>query len=391
VVQQGKLRNLSTIQRREDRTYRVNDSSVLKKISSVEKLLRLFATERKTFWIGSTNKSDSFTSSWIEGNGQDAVKQEIRRRLVVKSKLGKQDQLEYFLRYVTGRMPGSDNRKVWLRKVINYHLQKFEEIDAANATEEKEARLIIKNINEKYGIYISSYAGVLAAEEHYRASNNIQGSLPKQVQNILKTRKWKLKELKALEKALEHFGPILGNKRKDSSRSTSSQEVLTASKLERSIFSSTYLAEYHPGRQDNSGQNVSGQNISFYSGHENFDGDFPAAGVDNSLQLEGTSIHELTHGLLRHELGNYIKTLHYWDGFRLKSGDKNAEPPITPYGEKSAAEDLCEAVMFYFAKPTDIKQPYTSGGKGRPVRAWLIKKMIGRWKGRASGSPKSSR
>ncbi|MEO0351177.1 MAG: DUF4157 domain-containing protein [Cyanobacteria bacterium P01_A01_bin.15] len=124
-LQQEEGISLSVLQCRDNESIRQNSMSSLKKIRSIEKLLRLFVTNRKTFWIGPVDRSNSFTKRWIQGDGQEAIKDEIRRRLSLKRKQGNQIHIEYFLEYINN-IDGNENRKVWLRNVVKYHLRLME-------------------------------------------------------------------------------------------------------------------------------------------------------------------------------------------------------------------------------------------------------------------------
>src|SRR5205085_9687672 len=116
----------------------------------------------------------------------------------------------------------------------------------------------------------------------------------------LKTKEWKIRELRALEKALAHFAPILGARRALSGRAGEDQEITSASKVAQGIdaddpsgvLDTTTLGEFF----------ASSKNFSMFGAGEKFAGDFPAIKGDNTQQLEGTAVHEIAHGLMKYAL-----------------------------------------------------------------------------------------
>ncbi len=252
-------------------------------------------------------------------------------------------------------------------KIVNIGTEK---VDVANDKQEEEARRIIQDIKDKYGIDISSHSGINAIKKDYP-------SVPDTVKNSLKTKEWKFKELQALEKALAHFAPILGANRKSSSREFDDQEVTSTSKVDQAIdmddpsgvLDNDSLGEYFE----------SSKNFSMFTAGENAKGEFG----DNAKELEGTAVHELAHGLLKYALPDYVKALDYWTDEDTKSRKKGAEAPITKYGAENASEDLSEAVMYYFLEPETLKKgkgkPDGKPGNPCPKRYALIETMVKNW------------
>ncbi|AFZ24170.1 hypothetical protein Cylst_1921 [Cylindrospermum stagnale PCC 7417] len=234
-----------------------------------------------------------------------------------------------------------------------------EKVNVANDKEEKEANRIIKAIKDKYGIDISSQSGVNAIKLDY-------DQVPDSVKNSLSTKEWELKELKALEKALQHFAPILGTRRKASSRAGKDQEITSASKIDQAIdandasgvLDNTTVGEYFG----------SSKNFSMFRAGTDDKADFN----DNDKQLKGTAVHEIAHGLLSYALNDYVAALDYWTNKNSKSGKAGAEAPITVYGETNASEDLSEAVMYYFVENKTLKTKC-------PKRYEFIKKTVKDW------------
>ncbi|MGB1206180.1 MAG: eCIS core domain-containing protein [Chitinophagales bacterium] len=246
-----------------------------------------------------------------------------------------------------------------------------EKVNVKNNTEAKKSQKIIQDIYTKYGIDVNSQAGVDAIKKQYT-------KVPDSVKNGLKTKAWEYKELVALEKALSHFAPILGNKRKDSTRGSADQEITSVSKVDQAIdtnkasgvLDTTTLGEYFEGST----------NFSMFTAGTNSKIDFP----DNKKQLEGTAVHEIAHGILEYAESDYIAALDYWKDKYTKSGKANAEAPITNYGGKNGGEDFSEAVMYYFVEPNTLKSGKAGIAKGTvgnpcPERFKFIKKTVENW------------
>lgn len=235
-----------------------------------------------------------------------------------------------------------------------------EVVEVSSEDEAKEAKRIFKDIKDNYGIEIDSPAGIEAIKKNYPKA-------PAAVKAKLKVAVWKYRELVAIEKALAAYAPILGSDRADSSRKGIAQEVTSISKIANAIdtndpsgkLDTTTLGEYF-GDSKNFSMFISGEKSKI---------DFK----DNKVQLQATAIHEIAHGLLKHEVGGYASALEYWKDVSTKSGKKGAEKPITKYGRTNASEDLSEAMMFYFVKTARLK-------KKCPKRFALIKTMVESWK-----------
>ncbi|HWN71230.1 MAG TPA: DUF4157 domain-containing protein [Haliangium sp.] len=246
-----------------------------------------------------------------------------------------------------------------------------EKVDVANDEEAKKAAEIIREIYVEYGVDVNSQAGVDAIYKDY-------DQVPTSVRDMLKTKEWKYKELVALKAALARFAPILGAKRKDSTRSGDAQEIITVSKVDQAIdtnedtgvLDTTTLGEYFE----------SSKNFSMFKAGTNSTVDFS----DNAKQLEGTAIHEIAHGLMKYCLPDYVATLKYWDSEYKASGEAGAEAPITDYGSTNAGEDLSEAVMYYFVDPNTLKNGQGGKVKGEignpcPERFAFIEKAVKDW------------
>jgi hypothetical protein len=209
--------------------------------------------------------------------------------------------------------------------------------------EKAEAAAIIKDIKDKYGIALDSKATIQGIKDQYT-------NVPDKVKNSLETQKWRLIDLRSLQRALAFYAPILGAQRASSTRKDDAQEVTSVGKVKQAIntnkpigkLDTTTLGEYFRAKK----------NMGLFKASEGYKSDFP----DEGDQLTGTFIHEIAHGLLNYAQADFIAaTDGYWTDRNTKSGKAGAEAPITEYGETNAAEDMCEAAMMYFLKPNRLK------------------------------------
>ncbi|NEQ33509.1 MAG: DUF4157 domain-containing protein [Leptolyngbya sp. SIO4C5] len=125
VVQQVGSKNPPNLQAYENSSFKQNDSNRLKTIASTEKLLRLFTTSRKTFWLGKSGASDNFTKEWIIKNSED-IKQVIRGRFKAYGREQIKDYESYIKDMKNGEIQHIDsNRVLWLEKLIGYFKAKL--------------------------------------------------------------------------------------------------------------------------------------------------------------------------------------------------------------------------------------------------------------------------
>ena len=133
---------------------------------------------------------------------------------------------------VKGRAPAQQIQGNWISDIVNKAKKNAgmpyvadiggEKVQVTDAKQEAEAARIIKEIPEKYGVEISTSKGVQAVKDHYDKA-------PESVRKKVKGATWLFAELQALERALEHFAPILGTSRMLSDRAGVEQEVTSAS------------------------------------------------------------------------------------------------------------------------------------------------------------------
>lgn len=246
-----------------------------------------------------------------------------------------------------------------------------EKVEVGSEAEQKDAERIFKDVKDKYAIEISSLSGVEAIKKDY-------DQVPEGVRNGLQTKEWKYKELKALERALGHYAPILGKNRAKSNLAGTEQGVTNVSKVKQGIdensasgvLDTTTLGEYF----------ASSKNFSIFEALESADHNFPG---ENEKQIEGTTAHEIGHALLGYALPEYVKTLDYWTDENTASGKADAEAPITDYGTTNASEDLSESAKFFFVEPEKLKagrgQPAGQPGNPCPKRYQFMEDLVSKW------------
>jgi hypothetical protein len=230
----------------------------------------------------------------------------------------------------------------------------------------KEAKAIIKRIKKKYGITVSSKKSVQAVVEDYQ--------LDKEEKKEANPRPWQLKELQALEAALDHYAPILGKNRKDSSQSGTPQGITNIGAMDRGVSvndaGENYFEDSTLGETFNDSKN-----ITIFKSLTDFEGDFPG---DNPKNVRQTIVHELSHGLIQgYLLDDFVKIFRdYWanEDDRVSGDSKIApagvEAPITDYGATNAAEDLAETAGYYFEAPDVLESgnKQASGDGSIPVQ-----------------------
>ncbi|HWO68260.1 MAG TPA: hypothetical protein VNO31_50330, partial [Umezawaea sp.] len=187
-----------------------------------------------------------------------------------------------------------------------------------------EARQVMADITEKYGIEVDSTASATAVKESH------PGATPANLDKV-KARKWDPKELKGLQDALTHYEPILGAAREGSTRAGHPQELTNVGAVSRAIKgTSPFLL-------------ATGEYI---ASHNAFN-IYPMAMVGNSFgggakEVEATATHELAHGLLKYALPEYTTKFGTWDADGKPVLAAGAEPPYK--GTKDAADDFKESI-----------------------------------------------
>jgi hypothetical protein len=235
-----------------------------------------------------------------------------------------------------------------------------EKVWVADEKQEAEAARIISDIRTKYGIEISSVKSVDAVRAHYDQP-------AAEVRAAVQTDSWQFRELAALERALAHFAPILGEERKSSTRQGADQEVTTAGKSVQSIDTNTPEGKLDPKTLGEFFKES--KNFTMFQRGEVSTIDFPG---DNEKQLEATAVHEIAHGLMKYAIDDFMAATGYWTDEITKSGKADAEAPPTPYGQTNAREDLSESVMMLFVDPKRLSVPC-------PKRFEVLNRVIMAW------------
>ena len=251
---------------------------------------------------------------------------------------------------------------------------------ASSEADMEEVRRIIAKVRDQYGIDLDSMRGVAAVRDRY-------GNVPQSERDGVKVRPWNLDELQALERALKHYEPILGKMRSTSTRAAVAQEIVTVAKNEQSIDEDT-----DKGRLDHTTMGEyyeSFQLFGLYEAAEGYDQEFPG---DVPKQLESTIAHELSHGLLKYRLDDFVQQFDYWKDESTPDADpttrvatKTVEAPITPYGSESADEDLAESAKYYFIDSSALKtgiggKPKGTPGNPCPERFKFVDETVSAWK-----------
>ena len=103
-----------------------------------------------------------------------------------------------------------------------------ESVRVASDAEKAEAERIIKDVKTKFGVSFDSLAA------HKATMADSEGSAPEDRRKALAVRPWELDELKAIERALTHFAPVLGEARKKTMPKGPPQEFVNVGKLNTS-------------------------------------------------------------------------------------------------------------------------------------------------------------
>ena len=257
-----------------------------------------------------------------------------------------------------------------------------EEVLVLSVDEARDAERIIQLIQDEYNIDISSQAGIQAHQD--ALSFVYPQATVNQLTSKLTVARWEYQELAALERALKHFAPLLGEARESSSRQGIPQELESISKLDRAIDPYGNLQPSVRGRYL-----PDSRNICLFSSTSDFIADHSIHGYSSyENALEGITVHEITHALLSHEVAGYVDDLDYWQDEhkscqldaeeptiecgKNKICPTDVEEPITELGKKDAYEDLSEAVAFYFVERGKLQADC-------PERYQLIEDIVKSW------------
>jgi hypothetical protein len=259
-----------------------------------------------------------------------------------------------------------------------------EKVVVNSEAERQDAERIVKELPEKYGISVDSA----------RSAKILKDDAPKAPADLIakvKTWPWLYKELRAVEKAIKHYAPVLGKARASSTRKDVDQEVVSVGKAEAPLrydpakkewfFKGSVMGTYY----DNTPQQLA---FTMYKHGETATPDY----ADIDKQMEATATHELAHGIFKSAYPAWVTEFKYWLDINTASGAKDAEAPPTSYGTTNAREDLAESVMFYFVDPERLKKGSGAAagkpGNPCPLRYAFIEKLVAGWTPAPAPSPK---
>jgi hypothetical protein len=242
-----------------------------------------------------------------------------------------------------------------------------ESVRVASDAERAEAERIVKDVKAKFGVSFDSLAAHKASLEKYPEA-------PEAQRKALAVRPWELDELKAIERALTHFAPVLGDARKKTMPKGPAQEFNKVGKLNTSPDDNPKLL----------GDRTRGE---FFREAETF-GVFEP-GPDSPAEddaVERIATHEIAHGIFDPLIDSFMQATGYWEKekVRRKEGQRVEGPP-DGYADRNAREDLAQSVMYFFVDPERLKK---GDGRGRAKGTWgnpcpkrfaFIQKVVAGW------------
>jgi hypothetical protein len=248
-----------------------------------------------------------------------------------------------------------------------------ERVVVKSEAEERDAARIIKDLPTKYGVEVSSVKSLKALK------SRLKSAPPDEVKK-LKTRPWLYRELRAIERALKHFAPVLGKWRAGSTRSGDPQELVSIGKLEERYGKSGAGYKWQPTVLGEYFRESELRNFAMYKHNESSTVDFPG---NLDKQMEATAVHEIAHGVFRYALPEFVGKMLYWLDEDTRTNVWDAEAPPTKYGTTNAREDLSETVMLYFVDPNRLLKgngaPNGSPGNACPIRYKMIEGLVKGW------------
>jgi hypothetical protein len=246
-----------------------------------------------------------------------------------------------------------------------------ERVRVSSLEQKRDAERIAAALPKDFGVTLDSFATRHAAREQYSA----RGDLDERVR-ATDVAPWEYKELAAIEAALKHYAPILGDARKRSKRAKLPQEVVNVGKL-------TVAADDDPSKP---AEHTEGQYFRDSKTYAIFNPGPDSLSLTDPKALERTATHEIAHGVFASELDDFMRMTGYWKKKLLKSGADGAEAPPDPYADTNAGEDLAQSVMYFFVDPKRLKDGDGHSPPGRwgnpcPKRFAWVKRKVEQWTG----------
>jgi hypothetical protein len=243
-----------------------------------------------------------------------------------------------------------------------------ESVRVASDAEKAEAERIIKDVKTKFGVSFDSLAA------HKATMADSEGSAPEDRRKALAVRTWELDELKAIERALTHFAPVLGEARKKTMPKGPPQEFVNVGKLNSSPDDDPKIL----------GDRTRGQ---FFHDAQTFAVFEP--GPDSPVgddAVERVATHEIAHGIFDPLIDSFMQATGYWEKEKVKRKEgQRVEGPPDGYADRNAREDLAQSVMYFFVDPKRLKEGDGNGrakgtwGNPCPKRFAFIQKVVAGW------------
>ena len=243
-----------------------------------------------------------------------------------------------------------------------------ESVRVSSDAEKAEAERIIKDVKTKFGVSFDSLAA------HKATMADSEGSAPEDRRKALAVRAWELDELKAIERALTHFAPVLGEARKKTMPKGPPQEFVNVGKLNSSPDDDPKVL----------GDRTRGQ---FFHDAQTFAVFEP--GPDSPIgddAVERVATHEIAHGIFDPLIDSFMQATGYWEKEKVKRKEgQRVEGPPDGYADRNAREDLAQSVMYFFVDPKRLKK---GDGRGRAKGTWgnpcpkrfaFIQKVVAGW------------
>ena len=243
-----------------------------------------------------------------------------------------------------------------------------ESVRVASDAETAEAERIIKDVKTKFGVSFDSLAA------HKATMADSEGSAPEERRKALAVRAWELDELRAIERALTHFAPVLGEARKKTMPKGPPQEFVNVGKLNSSPDDDPKIL----------GDRTRGQ---FFHDAQTFAVFEP--GPDSPVGDDAVgrvATHEIAHGIFDPLIDSFMQATGYWEKEKVKRKEgQRVEGPPDGYADRNAREDLAQSVMYFFVDPERLKK---GDGRGRTKGTWgnpcpkryaFIQKVVAGW------------
>jgi hypothetical protein len=246
-----------------------------------------------------------------------------------------------------------------------------ERVRVSSPEEKRDAERIAAALPKEFGVTLDSFATRHSARQHYTAGGDVDERV-----KATDVAPWEYKELKAIEAALKHYAPILGDARKRSKRAKAAQEVVSVGKL-------TVSADDDPQKPSD---HTEGEYFRDSRAYAIFNPGPDSLSLTDPQALERTATHEIAHGVFGAELDDFMKMTGYWAKKLVKTGAKGAEAPPDAYADTNAGEDLAQSVMYFFVDPKRLKEGDGHSPPGRwgnpcPKRFAWVKRKVAQWTG----------